>query len=145
MKTLPQFDHGDDLAGLKTVFGISMVCFYSSLQSNETEVVNLSAIQNLGKVGVDEALLEADEHGQRSDQLEFDVAERVADGGKRPSRVRFAFLCSGRVHEQPDARHERRGDGHADETTSGEHAGQQLRGLACEHGICRLWTCCMAP
>lgn len=122
-----------------------MVRFYSFLRSNETEVVNLSAIQNLGKVGVDEALLEADEHGQRGDQLEFDVAERVADGGERPSRVRFAFLCGGRVHEQPDTRHERRGDGHADETTSGEHAGQQLRGLACEHGICRLGTCCMAP
>lgn len=88
---------------------------------------------NLGKVGVDEPLFESDEHGQGGDQLEFGVAEGVEDGRERPGRVRLAFLGRGRVNEQADARHERRGDGHADETAGGEHAGQQLRRLAWQH------------
>lgn len=89
----------------------------------------------LGKVRVDESLLESNEHGQRSDQLEFGVAEGVADGGERSSAVRFAFLGRGRVHEQANTRHERRGDGHANETASGENAGQKLCGFTYKHSI----------
>jgi len=82
-------------------------------------------------------LFESDEHGQRGDQLELGVAERVANGRERSGAIRLAFLGRGRVHEQANARHERRGDGHADETASGEHAGQQLRGLACKREVQR--------
>lgn len=89
-------------------------------------------IRYLGEIGVDESLFEADEHRQRRDQLQLGVAEGVADGRERPGAVRLAFLGRGRVHEQPDARHERGGDCHADETAAGEHAGQQLRGFTCE-------------
>lgn len=89
-------------------------------------------IRYLREIGIDESLFETDEHRQRCDQLQLGVAEGVANGCKRPGAVRLAFLRRGRVHEQPDARHERGSDGHADETAAGEDAGQQLRGFACE-------------